>query len=83
MKKSTRMTLAFIRGMLGCLCMGGVDWLMIYAVLSAGKVVLPEGASRIGFTNGLMSESVIVWFCMMLGCNLKIFSKRGALDEIF
>ena len=41
-------------GMLGCLCYGGGDWLM------------PVSAFRLGFTNGLMSESMIIWFGIML-----------------
>ena len=30
MQKSKHMTLALLCGMLGCLCFGGDDWLMIY-----------------------------------------------------
>lgn len=62
--------------------MAAVNPLTIYAVLSVGKFVLPEGAFRIGFTNGLMSESMIIWFGMLLGCNQKTFAKRGTSDEI-
>ncbi|MBQ8554610.1 MAG: hypothetical protein IJ438_01935 [Clostridia bacterium] len=49
--------------------MAAVNPLTIYAVLSVGKVVLPEGAFRIGFTNGLMSESMLVWFAAFLVWN--------------
>lgn len=62
--------------------MAAVNLLTIYAVLSVGKILLQEGAFRIGFTNGLMSESMIVWFGLLLGCNLKLRSTGGAADEI-
>ena len=62
--------------------MAAVNPLTIYAVLSIGKFIMPEGAFRIGFINGLMSESMIVWFGLLLGRNLKISAKGGASDEI-
>lgn len=62
--------------------MAAVNPLTVYAVLFVVKTCLPDSAFRIGFTNGLMSESMIVWFCMLLGCNLKIFFKEGSSDEI-
>ena len=40
--------------------------LLFYAVLSGIRLCLPEGAFRIGFTNGLMSESMILWFLCLL-----------------
>lgn len=44
--------------------------LLFYAALSSVKLCLPEGAFRIGFTNGLMSESMILWFlCLLIGVN--------------
>jgi hypothetical protein len=27
---------------------------------------MPESAFRLGFTNGLMSESMVIWFAIML-----------------
>lgn len=42
--------------------------LVFYLVLSAGKVLLPQGAFRIGFINGLMSESMLLWFGVLLWC---------------
>lgn len=32
--------------------------------------MMPDGPFRIGFTNGLMSESMIIWFGIMLVWNL-------------
>ena len=34
------------------------------------KSMMPDGPFRIGFTNGLMSESMIIWFGIMLAWNL-------------
>ena len=51
--------MALTCGMLGCLCYGGGDWLM------------PASAFRLGFTNGLISESMIVWFGIMLAWRRK------------
>lgn len=36
--------------------------LILYAILYLGKSAMPDGAFRIGFTNGLMSESMFLWF---------------------
>lgn len=40
--------------------------LIIYGVLYAVKSVMPDCAFRIGFTNGLMSESMFVFFLIIL-----------------
>ncbi len=41
--------------------------LVFYALLSGVKTLLPVSAFRLGFINGLMSESMILWFgCMLL-----------------
>lgn len=40
--------------------------LVIYGVLYIIKSLMPDCPFRIGFTNGLMSESMIVWFAIML-----------------
>ena len=106
---------ALICGLLGCLCYGGGDWLMMYgnpvhhgalSWLTEGVSAIPQwrfnlamalafpgiilygialfavetyireekhrkvyhwlNAFRLGFTNGLMSESMILWFGIML-----------------
>lgn len=40
--------------------------LPVYAVLFLIKTLLPASAFKIGFTNGLMSESMIIWFVALL-----------------
>ena len=49
MHKSTRMTFALLCGMLGCLCFGGGDWLMIYGdtTHSGSLYWLTEGVAQI------------------------------------
>ncbi len=39
--------------------------LVIFGVLKAVSMALPVSAFRLGFTNGLMSESMIIWFAVM------------------
>ncbi|MCI5656140.1 MAG: DUF6796 family protein [Candidatus Pseudoruminococcus sp.] len=39
--------------------------LIIYAVLYIIKMLLPNSPFRIGFTNGLMSESMLIWFIIV------------------
>lgn len=41
--------------------------LIIYGVMYGIKTVLPNSAFRIGFTNALMSESMFIWFIIMMG----------------
>jgi hypothetical protein len=40
--------------------------LVIFGILKAISLALPVSAFRLGFTNGLMSESMIIWFGIML-----------------
>lgn len=47
--------------------MAAANPLVFYGTLKLlAQGVLPDGAFRIGFTNGLMSESMIVWFAILL-----------------
>ncbi|MCR5511371.1 MAG: hypothetical protein K6F54_10535, partial [Lachnospiraceae bacterium] len=39
--------------------------LIIFAVLKTIATIMPVSAFRLGFTNGLMSESMILWFVLM------------------
>ncbi|MCR4734341.1 MAG: hypothetical protein K5829_04990 [Treponema sp.] len=39
--------------------------LIIFAVLKGISLIMPVSAFRLGFTNGLMSESMIIWFCLI------------------
>ena len=41
--------------------------LVIFAVLKIIASCMPESAFRLGFTNGLMSESMIIWFLLIFG----------------
>ena len=40
--------------------------LVIFALLKGLSLLMPVSAFRLGFTNGLMSESMILWFGVML-----------------
>ena len=40
--------------------------LILFALLKGVSLLLPVSAFRIGFTNGLMSESMFLWFIFML-----------------
>lgn len=44
--------------------------LVIYFLMYGIKSLLPDCPFRIGFTNGLMSESMLIWFGIMLAWNL-------------
>lgn len=39
--------------------------LIIYAVMYIIKMLMPESPFRLGFTNGLMSESMVIWFIIV------------------
>lgn len=46
--------------------------LIIYVILSAVKSLMPDSPFRIGFTNGLMSESMLIWFAsLLILCSVK------------
>ena len=40
--------------------------LIVFALLKGLTMLMPVSAFRLGFTNGLMSESMIIWFGIML-----------------
>ena len=40
--------------------------LFIFGVLKLITLIMPEGAFRLGFINGLMSESMAIWFLIMV-----------------
>jgi len=52
--------------------------LVIYLVLYLVKSFMPDSAFRIGFTNGLMSQSMIIWFAAFLFWNVQ--SARREVD---
>ena len=52
--------------------------LAIYGVLYVVKSLLPVSVFWLGFTNGLMSESMSVWFLILLFTSV---SARGRENE--
>ena len=40
--------------------------LVIFALLKGLSLLMPVTAFRLGFTNGLMSESMLIWFGIIL-----------------
>lgn len=45
--------------------------IVIYGVLQVVKELFPDSPFRLGFTNGLMSESMFIWFGIMLVWTIK------------
>lgn len=45
--------------------------IVIYGILQTVKSLLPDTPFRLGFTNGLMSESMFIWFGIMLVWTIK------------
>ena len=54
--------------------------LVIYGVLWFAKFLLPDMPFRLGFTNGLMSESMFIWFGIMLAWGA-IHLRKGNPDK--
>nr|MCR5023350.1 hypothetical protein [Lachnospiraceae bacterium] len=52
--------------------------LLIFGILKVISMLMPQSAFRIAFTNGLMSESMIVWFLFVY---LEIGRKYGSKDD--
>ena len=62
--------------------------LVIFGILKGISVLMPESGFKLGFTNGLMSESMIVWFLLIFteigrknGGYLCIISPWGEDDD--
>lgn len=53
--------------------------LIIYVLLKLLTILMPNSAFRLAFTNGLMSESMLLWFGSMLLWNL--IHKNNCLEE--
>ena len=49
----------------------GANVLVNYAVLYAVKSLMPQSPVRLAFTNGLMSESMIILFAVLMICTAK------------
>lgn len=57
--------------------------LVIFAALKTVASFMPISAFRLGFTNGLMSESMIVWFAVVfLGVGMQINGMKGDSHEV-
>ena len=52
--------------------------LLIFGILKVISMLMPQSAFRIAFTNGLMSESMIIWFLFVY---LEIGRKNGSKDD--
>ena len=52
--------------------------LLIFGILKVISMLMPQSAFRIAFTNGLMSESMIIWFLFEY---LEIGRKYGSKDD--
>lgn len=46
--------------------MAFINPLILYGVLKLVTTLIPDGAFRLAFTNGLMSEAMAIWFIVML-----------------
>ena len=53
--------------------------LIFYVLLKLLTMFMPDSAFRLAFTNGLMSESMLLWFVSMLLWNL--IHKNNCLEE--
>ena len=60
--------------------MGATNVLVFYGILSVIKMLLPDTAFRIGFTNGLMSESMIWFFLFIWIVGSKPVNKKSRLN---
>lgn len=57
----------------------GANVLVNYGVLYAVSLTMPDIPARLGFKNGLMSESMIILFAVLIICTVK--NIRGVADE--
>ena len=57
----------------------GANVLVNYGVLYAVSLIMPDIPARLGFKNGLMSESMIILFAVLSICTAK--NIRGVADE--
>lgn len=56
--------------------MAATNVLFLFVILKGVSLLMPVSAFRLGFTNGLMSESMILWFGSML-----MWGAKGMADE--
>ena len=81
MQKSKHMTLALLCGMLGCLCFGGGDWLMIYGdtTHSGSLYWLTEGVKQIAPWRNLLAMALSFPGIILYG--VALFSIEGWITE--
>lgn len=53
--------------------------LVFYILLKLATMLMPDGAFRLAFTNGLMSESMLIWFAIMVWWSARHLEKRCIL----
>lgn len=46
--------------------MAWTNVLLIFGALRCVTLLMPDSAFRLGATNGLMSESMVIWFAIMM-----------------
>lgn len=52
----------------------GANVLVNYGVLYVVSLIMPDIPARLGFKNGLMSESMIILFAVLIICTVKIYT---------
>ena len=57
----------------------GANVLVNYGVLYVVSLIMPDIPARLGFKNGLMSESMIILFAVLVICTVK--NIHGVADE--
>ena len=57
----------------------GANVLVNYGVLYVVSLIMPDIPARLGFKNGLMSESMIILFAVLIICTVK--NIHGVADE--
>lgn len=62
-------------------CMAFTNVLIIFTLLKGLTMLMPVSAFRLGFTNGLMSESMIIWFGIMLIREIMEKNKENSLSR--
>ncbi len=62
-------------------CMAFTNVLIIFTLLKGLTMLMPVSAFRLGFTNGLMSESMIIWFGIMLIREIMEKNKEDSLSR--
>ena len=54
--------------------------LVFYILLKLATMLMPDGAFRLAFTNGLMSESMLIWFAIMVWWSCLLYTSPSPRD---